>query len=227
MTGLRDLSPLSTLSTLARWTAIIGGTTVVTLLAGVGLAAILSRSGAPADWSKWSDVGQTFGVLSSIFSGLALAAVTITARVELREIKRRGASEAGNFHLEILKLSINDAELAAVWPELKPDLTPTRNRQFLYANLIYQFHLRLLQEKSAEAEVLGSLRYLFTSPLMREYWAAAERGRSFLEPGSPEQLLTSKVDEICRLAGGPKPFEGPSPAGARDPRNGEGKETVT
>jgi hypothetical protein len=39
---------------------------------------------------------------------------------------------------------------------------------------------------------------LFTSPLMRQYWAAAERGRTSLEPGSPEQLFAKKLDDLCR-----------------------------
>lgn len=186
-------------STVTRWTLGIAGLTVLTLLAGVGLAAVLGRGGAPEDWSKWSDVGQTFGALSSIISGLALAVVVVTARIQVHEMQRSAAAELSTLHLEIIKLSINDDELAEVWPELLPGISPKLNRQFLYANIIYQFHWTTLQlEKATDAEVLGSMRYLFTSPLMRQYWGAAERGRTSLAPGSPEQLFAKKLDELCR-----------------------------
>lgn len=187
------------LPTLARWVAGMFGLTLLTLLAGVGLAAVLGHSGAPEDWSKWSDVGQTFGALSSIISGLALVAVVVTARIQLHEMQRSATAELSMLHLEILKLSIEDDELAEVWPTFLPDLPAKRNRQFLYANIIYQFHWTTLRlDKATDEEVLGSMRYLFTSPLMRQYWTAAAQGRTSLAPGSPEHVFTKKLDELCR-----------------------------
>jgi hypothetical protein len=172
---------------------------MLTLLAGVGVAATLGERGAAADWSRWSDVGQTFGVLSSIISGLALVAVVGTARVQFRELQRSAAAELSMLHLEILKMSINDPQLAEVWPALRPGLSEERNRQFLYANIIYQFHWTSLRlSKATDEEVLGSMRYLFTSSIIREYWVAAERARTSLEPGSPEHTFTKKLDALCR-----------------------------
>lgn len=63
--------------------------TFLTLLAGVGLAAVLGERGRVADWSKWSDVGQTFGVLSSLFSGLALVAVVVISQMQFRELQEQ------------------------------------------------------------------------------------------------------------------------------------------
>ena len=181
------------------WTSGTVVLTLLTVLAGVGLAAVLGWRGAAEDWNRWSDVGQTFGVLSSIISGLALVAVVITARVQFRELQRSAAADLSMLHLEILKLSINDPQLAEVWPAFQPNLSVERNRQFLYANIIYQFHWTSLKlNKATDEQVLGSMRYLFTSPLMRKYWAAAERARTSLEPGSPEHQFAKKLDELCR-----------------------------
>jgi Family of unknown function (DUF6082) len=181
------------------WLAAITAATLLTLLAGVGVAAVLGRQGATGDWSRWSDVGQTFGVLSSIISGLALVAVVVTARVQFRELQRSAAAELSMLHLEILKMSINDPQLAEVWPAFRPGLSVESNRQFLYANIIYQFHWTSLKlNKATDEEVLGSMRYLFTSHLMRKYWTAAERARGSLEPGSPEHAFAKKLDELCR-----------------------------
>ncbi|UQU62367.1 DUF6082 family protein [Couchioplanes caeruleus] len=173
--------------------------TLLTLLVGVGIAAALGQQGTAGTWSRWSDVGQTFGVLSSIISGLALVAVVLTARVQFRELQRSAAAELSMLHLEILKMSINDPQLAEVWPAFSPGLSVERNRQFLYANIIYQFHWTSLRlNKATDEEALGSMRYLFTSPLMRKYWAAAARARTSLAPGSPEHAFVQRLDDLCR-----------------------------
>jgi hypothetical protein len=181
------------------WVAAVAIVILLALLVGVGVAAVLGRQAAAEDWSRWSDVGQTFGVLSSIIGGLALVAVVMTARVQFRELQRSAAAELSMLHLEILKMSINDPELAEVWPEFRPDLSVESNRQFLYANIIYQFHWTSLRlNKATDEEVLGSMRYLFTSSIMRKYWAAAAQARTSLDPGSPEYAFARKLDEICR-----------------------------
>lgn len=210
------------------WLVTLSTATLLALLTGVGVAAVLGRQGSAGDWSRWSNVGQTFGVLSSMISGLALVAVVVTARVQFRELQRSAAAELSMLHLEILKMSIDDPQLAEVWPAFSPGLSVERNRQFLYANIIYQFHWTSLRlNKATDEEILGSMRYLFTSPLVREYWVAAARARTSLEPGSPEHAFAKKLDELCRdyeaavadAARGSRPraaTEVPEPAGLAD-----------
>jgi len=198
---------------LIAWSVGLCFATVVTLLAGVGMAALLARQGGAADWRKWSDVGQTFGVLSSIISGLALVAVIIAARSQSRELERQRHSLTNNhlelrrtaetnhgmLHLEILRMSIEDPSLAQVWPQYIPNLPASLNRQYLYANIIYQFHWTSLRVGNyTDEQVIASLRYLFTSQLMRDYWRAAAYARTSLEPGSPEFHFAQRVDEVCR-----------------------------
>jgi hypothetical protein len=198
---------------LAAWLVGLCILAVITLLAGVGVAALLARQGASADWSKWSDVGQTFGALSSIISGLTLVAVVVAARAQSRELERQRhflisnnselqrTAEANlrTLHLEILKMSIQDPMLAEVWPEYAPGLPADLNRQYLYANVIYQFHWTSLQLGNYSDEQASSIhRYLFTSPLMRSSWHAAAPARRSLSPGSAEFVFAQKVDEICR-----------------------------
>ncbi|MEU8231338.1 DUF6082 family protein [Actinoplanes sp. NPDC048967] len=203
----------TTVSRVATWLALVGGVVVVTLLAGVGVAAVLARQGASEEWRTWSDVGQTFGVLSSIISSLALLAVVITSRqnsAELQrqreflvdnhaELRRTSHASLGMLHQQLVKISMDDEELAAVWPAIDLALSPTVNRQFLYANLIYSFHFRALQsENYSEAAIIESLRYLFSSPIMRAYWhATAEARGQQLDPDSIELVFARRVDRIC------------------------------
>jgi hypothetical protein len=191
---------------LIAWSVGLSMVAVVTLLAGVGVAALLARQGDAADWSKWSDVGQTFGALSSIISGLALVAVVVTARAQFRELannyselRRTAQANHRMLHLEILKMSIENPDLARVWPPFLTNLPADLNRQYLYANIIYQFHWTSMHiEDYTDEEALATLRYLFASPLMRDYWRAAEHARTSVSQGSDEYIFAQKVDQVCR-----------------------------
>jgi hypothetical protein len=195
--------------------------TSLTLATGVGVAVLLGRQGDAGDWAMWSDVGQTFGVLSSIISGLALVVLVGTARMQFREMReqrreleeqrrlhvqhgselqRTAEANVGLLHLEILKMAINDRTLAEVWPEFGPDVTPEKNRQLLYANLIYQLQrISLVVNKNSQQEMLRMMRYLFTSPIMREYWRLTDYGRSAaLDMDTDEVRLAQEVDRLWR-----------------------------
>jgi hypothetical protein len=100
-------------------------------------------------------------------------------------------------HLDILKLAMADPQLAEVWPPFEPGLSVKENRQFLYANIIYQFQLTSMKVSGhSDAEVLDAMRYLFTNPIMRGYWKAAARARASLVPDTEEFLLAQKVDAL-------------------------------
>lgn len=203
----------------AAWVMGILGLTVATLLAGVGLAVAVSGQVDGEQWNRLSDVGQTFGALSALISGLALGVVVVTARMQFRDMRHgraelqrqmellsRNQSElhrtAEVSHLDlllkILKMSIDDPTLAEVWPEYEPGLSEERNRQYLYANIIYQFNRASTQmNRYSDEQVLEHMRYLFTSPLMRDYWIAATRARKTLQPGSREYEFSQRVDALC------------------------------
>ena len=205
---------------LVYWAAGVVFLVVAILMAGVGIAALLARQGNADEWSRWSDVGETFGALSSIISGLALVALVVTFKAqyqELREhrrelgeqrqsliknhgeLRRTAESNLRSLHLEILRMSIDDPDLAEVWPPFEPNLTIKRNRQYLYANAIYNYHWTALRVSDySDEQIIDHLRYLFTSPLMRDYWRAAAFARTSLVPGSAEHAFAQKVDEVCR-----------------------------
>ncbi|GAA0448401.1 hypothetical protein Ade02nite_61120 [Paractinoplanes deccanensis] len=174
-------------------------TSLLTLIVGVGAAAVLSKQGATEDWSRWSNVGQTFGVLGAMISSLALIVVVLGTRIQQREMQRTSAASFSMLHLEILRLGIEDSQLSKVWPEFRAGISDEENRQFLYANIIYQFQLTSLHlAKATDEEVISHMRYLLRSPIFRAYWEAAADGRSTLSPGSLEYLFARRIDDLCQ-----------------------------
>jgi len=184
----------------------------------IGIAVTASRQATPASWNRWANVGQAFESVNALFSGLAFVALVVTfsiqyqelrmQRLELQmqreamnksngELRRSAEADLRRLHVELIKMSINDPTLAAVWPDLKPDVDHERNRQFLYANLIIQ-HIRLNVQigGASESEIRNTIRWLFNSPVIRDYWAAAAdvRAQMIVEP--TERQFADLADEI-------------------------------
>jgi hypothetical protein len=97
-------------------------------------------------------------------------------------------------------MAMADPNLAAVWPPLQAGLSQERNNQYLYANLlIQQSWLGLRSGEYTKAEMREILRYLFGSPLVREYWRATTESRDrILVPFTDEYEWSQIADEVCR-----------------------------
>lgn len=222
-------------NSIIKWTTISIILIALTLPAGIGVAALLGRSGTAETWRLRADVGEAFGVVTAIFSGLALVALLVTFWVQFQELRVQRGELAGQrklldrlqtelyrtaeanlrtLHFELLKMSIEDAELASVWPSLRPGLAHEINRKYLYANLIYQHvWLSFRIGDYSERQIQNHLRYLFLSPTIREYWQAATTARTSLVKGTPEYRLATLADEICQE------YEGVLASASRDADN--------
>jgi hypothetical protein len=192
--------------------------TGIVLLAGIGIAALIGRRGSTDLWVRWGNVGQTFESVNAIFSGLAFVALVVTfaiqfqelrmQRIELKmqreamnssngELHRSAEADLRTLHVELIKMAIDDPQLAAVWPEFERGIPPERNRQYLYANLIIQHvWLNLQIGNYSDDEARGMLRYMFSNPLVRNYWATSEAIRRWFVADTPEQVFSRMVDDL-------------------------------
>jgi hypothetical protein len=213
------------LSHLLKWIAISLAAVGAVLVAGLLLVALVAQTGSTDTWNRWSSAGQAFGVLTAVFSGFALAALVITFGLQLQELRaqrielcqqrellgdakaalhRSAEADMRALHASIVKMAMDDTDLAEVWPPLQPGLRPRRNRQYLYANLIVQ-HVWLNVQIGVltDEEMRNHLRYVFGSPIMREYWAASRTNRArTLVPGTPEFAFSRVGDEVFLEVGG-------------------------
>jgi hypothetical protein len=202
---------------------------VAILLAGIGIAAVVARHGTADTWNLWSAVRQSFESINAVFSGLAFFALIVTFWMQLRglqiqrtelamqrealtrsnaELHRSAEAELRMLHIELTKLSIADPALAEVWPKLRPDLTPEQTRQYLFANLVYQhFRLALQIGQYGDDEILIHLRYVFSSPVMRDFWADSINSRTqSVLPDTEEGRFMQLADHIYRTTD-PAPLE--------------------
>jgi hypothetical protein len=172
------------------WLVAIAGLAAVLVIVGV---AVTHTQGDAVD-HLWARLTNGTGALSAVLSGAVLTALVVTLRLQMKELReqrvelemqRRAAITSRDelhrnaetyireLHLDLIKMSLEDPRLAQVWPELKPDVSAERNRQYLYANLILQhLMLGLRLGQTSDSEVDRTLRYLFRSPTVREYWVS-------------------------------------------------------
>ncbi|MFC7531018.1 DUF6082 family protein [Actinoplanes sp. GCM10030250] len=74
-----------------------------------------------ADWSQLSDIGQAYGGISAILSTLAILGVAVSLILQNRQVRAEQALTLRNRQMEIIKITIDNPELAIQEPEYGGD----------------------------------------------------------------------------------------------------------
>lgn len=156
-------------------------------------------------------VTQRFGIRglgSAAVAGLAFAAGALAALAAqhrrqtdlLRQVTdANGADSLRAYHrlqLCLLGKAMEDPDLAAVVSTVDAD-SPTRRRQYLYANALYSNALFGYRSGVANLEELhGHLRVLVRNAIFREYWEVTRHHRASLKAESVEARVGTMVDTL-------------------------------
>ncbi|WP_371576346.1 DUF6082 family protein [Streptomyces sp. NBC_01314] len=125
---------------------------------------------------------------------------TVLRRLERleRETEQRAALIAYQRHnFDLVMKAAADPTLLPVLNAYEEELPTDRQRQYLFANLLYTHVLQGYRVGVfSRAELYGHLRGIFQSTLMRDYWAATRHHRSSLKEGSEESEIGRMVDTL-------------------------------
>ncbi|KUL39972.1 hypothetical protein ADL15_07935 [Actinoplanes awajinensis subsp. mycoplanecinus] len=184
---------------------------VLVLAAGIAMTAVIGRFGNDVGWSRWSDVGEAFGAVNSVVSALAVAALLITWTLQSRDlatqrkiledaqIALRRSADVGirNLHVNLIRMAIENPDLAAVWP-IDGVYDPVVRGQHMYANLMIQHvWLQFTAGLASREELINNLRHLFASPRVRDFWRdTADSRNNVYEAGTEESRLALIAEEI-------------------------------
>ena len=197
-------------------------------LISVGITAVLSLVLGRQLQAQMGPIGQIYESVNAAFSGLGFIALVITFRLQYDEFRlqrkelenQHGAMERSQgqlhrsaeadirtLHVQLVKMSLDDEDLAEVWPEYNVGLGPKLRKQHRYANLIIQ-HQRMLYEVGVfdAVDTQRILHYLMTSPIIRDFWASCMVARQVIvNEGSTEWAFNQLIDAAYHGARPPEP----------------------
>lgn len=212
----------------------------------VGITALLADVLSPGLQSRIGILGQIFESANAVFSGLGFIALVITFRLqydELRlqrqelesqrqamdktqvQLRRSAKADIRTCHMELMKMAMEDEDLADVWPEFHAGLSATTTKQYIYANLIVQ-HQRMMYDLGffSDDDVRAYFHYLFTNPTMRGFWEARMVARQvIMQVGNAEwafdQLADAAYGDMRLRRQTPNQGERPADMADLDPRS--------
>jgi hypothetical protein len=190
------------------------------VIGGVALVAFLGNQGDDADWSRWSDIGEAFGVVNSVVSAFAVAALVITWTLQMRDrreqqaelvlqrrivegaetaLRRSADVDVRKLHVNLIRMAVDHPHLADVWPS-HSEVDPRIQTQHMYANLLIQHvWLGFTAGIVTREEMIANLRYLFASPRVRAFWRdTADSRRNIYVENTTEVTLAAIAEDIWR-----------------------------
>lgn len=216
------------LFTIRNGTLLIAVFCVAITLMSVSITAVLTLVLGKGLLVQMGTLGQIFESANAAFSGLGFVALVVTFRMQYDELRlqrrelrnqhaamsesqqhlgRSAECDIRARHVELMRMAMDDQDLAEFWPEFQAGLPAKRTKQYNYANLVVQ-HQRMMYELGAfdRGDVVKFFQYLFTSPVMRGYWEARMVARDVaLRAGSDEWAFEQLVDLAYNETRPPEP----------------------
>lgn len=144
---------------------------VLTLVWVSPLILLTTASFPNVNWSRLSNIGQTYGAISAFLAGLALIGVALSVLLQLRETRFNRLEAGRTRHYELVRLAMEDPLYMDIFGAFPSQSTTDAKRSIAYINLYLQFQ-KMLWEFSdiSETEVHSQALSLFDTSLGRDYW---------------------------------------------------------
>jgi hypothetical protein len=160
-----------------------------------------------ADWSRLSEVGQTYGAVSALLAAVAVGGVAASLLLQARQTRIAELQAHRQLHLELMRMELDDLPLyLPCWGPL--DIPTLRGKQqHIYSNLIMSFQLMSYDLHSAsDSDVRSALFNMFQGEVGRRYWHSVRpnwRRWAELEPRSRRFFRVIDEEYDRAVAAGP------------------------
>lgn len=180
-------------------TWVMAGAATLTVIA---LTPFLLQIAAPGgeDWGRLSNISQTYGALSVLFSAAALLGVAASLVHQSRQTEISTAEAQRASHRQLLLTSIENPELLACWEPVPLGVTLQVRKQVWFANLIvsnWYADYRLKRSNDDEVQFLMSLH--FQGEIARLHWhhcGANWRQHSIASDDRRFRRFVAIIDEV-------------------------------
>jgi hypothetical protein len=180
-----------------------GFVVLIVLLIGISPLALQRLANIHGlDWEQLSNIGQAYGATVALLTVLTLGGVVAALIIQLKDSRATREQTARSFHLELLRMAMEEEGLREVMGVVSAD--SRQERQIIYARLWVAYWLMLYRiDYLSEAELRINLsREIFQSIPGRKMW---EGSRDFyLTTASQDRRSRTFYeivnDEYARLA---------------------------
>lgn len=125
------------------------------------------------DWSRLSNIGQTYGAVSAIIAAIALVGVATSLMIQSREAKAARKNALRGLHTELMRMAMDEPRYMEC---LGPYVTESfdTEAQFTYVNLLVS-HLHSVYEigEMPDIRLHANAASLFAGAPGRQYWEEA------------------------------------------------------
>src|SRR5215467_11556741 len=177
----------------------------VILLAALGIGLILISPLAlnwigsikGFDWSRLSNIGQTYGAISAVIAGIALAAIAISLILQSRSLSLTRMEIMRNYHHDLVKFTIEHPTLLPSWgyaPAPDSDLDDALRVGFV--SVIIGFWRTSYEAKMIRDEELRqNVVQMFDGEVGRRFWAGSRHSYSKSIAGRRSRRFAKIIDE--------------------------------
>jgi hypothetical protein len=162
------------------------------------------------DWTRLSDIGQTYGAISAVVAAVALLGVVTSLVIQRKEAKAARINAQRDRHVELMRMAMEEPRYMEC---LGPYLTESfaAESQFTYVNLlIAQLHAQFELGDLDEGRLAANAAALFAGRPGRRYWQASATFWRENYPGRKARRFHHVLEEAYRRAGAQPPAVPPA-----------------
>lgn len=153
--------------------ALIVGGILLILISPMGLRLISTTKGV--NWARLSSIGQTYGAISAVISGVALAGIAVSLFLQARELDLTREQMFRTYHLDLVRFSIENPPFIASWGYVPPVGSSLDDvRRVGYTNMIVSFwSTSYVTRRLDESELRLNFAQMFKGEVGRHYWESS------------------------------------------------------
>jgi Family of unknown function (DUF6082) len=124
------------------------------------------------NWAQLSNIGQTYGAVSALIAGIALAAVAISLFFQARSLTLSQMQMMRTFHSDLIKFTIENPELLPSWGFARePNSTIEDIQRTGFVNILAAFWITSYRTGAiSAAELRGNFSTAFNGEAGRKWW---------------------------------------------------------
>ncbi|WP_281179849.1 DUF6082 family protein [Actinoplanes subtropicus] len=157
-----------------------------------------SAVGASAGWGELSDVGQAYGGVSAILSGLALCGIAGSLLLQWRQTRLAHVTAVRERHFELVKMAVEDPDL--MFP-ITPDISIAERKRWMVLNLWVAHWAMLWDTHELSRRALRTVfDELFHDESAAAWWAARGRPGWDVDARGRRKAFQAVADEAYEAA---------------------------